>query len=132
MKKNIPLLKKLRTRFLRMRHPEHFNMVAVTTKTDCGTAMCIAGHALDLAGYKRRYVGSPWASVDGMGDHDWYTPSGCKVQNSMSAARRLLGLTKKEAQDERNYNEDNGLFLRFDLETPKQAAAEIQRLIEGK
>lgn len=52
--KNIALLKRLRTRFLRMRHPQHFNIRVVAEKTSCGTAMCVAGHALDLKGYKAR------------------------------------------------------------------------------
>lgn len=60
---NIELLKRLKTRFMRMRHPEHFNMAVWAHKNECGTAMCIAGHALDLQGYKTRPKG--YGSITG-------------------------------------------------------------------
>lgn len=130
-KKNIELLKRLRTRFMKMRHPQHFDMSAVARRTDCGTAMCIAGHTLELAGYQKRFVGSVWESADGLGDHNWYTPSGKLVDDTMQSAKRLLGLTRDEALKDTSLNDDeNGLFMRFDLKTPKQAAAEIQKLID--
>lgn len=121
-KKNIELLKRLRTRFLRMRHPKHFNMGDVAQKTDCGTAMCIAGHALDLEGYR--------FNLDEDGDFlECFAPNGRRVHNELVRAQRLLGLTKDEAQRCGSTDTDNGLFLRFDLKTPKQAAKVIERLI---
>ena len=127
-KKNIELLKRLRTRFLKMRHRKHFDMRVVAGRTDCGTAMCIAGHTLDLAGYRRKYLGD---GAGDSGDFNWFTPGGRRVKSAMAAAQRLLGLTYEEAQSP--YNVDvkrDGLFIRFDLTTPKQAAAEIEKLIE--
>jgi uncharacterized protein YodC (DUF2158 family) len=121
--KNIPLLKRLRTRFLRMRHRKHFNMDDVVQVTECGAAMCIAGHALDLEGYKFK--------KDQYGDFNWFTPDGLKVVDPLLAARELLGLSSEEAMHE-DYHDvirKNGLFFRFDLKTPKQAAKVIERLI---
>ena len=116
---NIELLKRLRTRFLRMRHPRHFNMEIIATRTDCGTAMCIAGHALDLAGYKRRAgKREDWSSVLTV---DFFTPQGRKVKNPLSAARRELGLP---------YHVSHALFHDWKLTTPKQAADRIRELID--
>lgn len=121
--KNIPLLKRLRTRFLRMRHRKHFNMDDVVAKTPCGAAMCIAGHVLNLEGYKFK--------IDEWGDDRWFAPDGTEVQ-PLDEAQRLLGLTVEEAQtDWRDREKDNGLFFRFDLKTPKQAAKVIQKIIDA-
>jgi hypothetical protein len=107
-KPNIELLKRLRTRFLRMRHAEHFNMDDYARKTECGTAMCIAGHALVLQGYRVR------------GNGTFVSSRGLKV-DPHTKARDELGLTNCQAND---------LFYDFDLATPKDAAARIQELIE--
>lgn len=124
-KLNIELLKRLRMRFLRMRHRKHFRMNDVAVKTDCGAAMCIAGHALELAGYTRRLSKESYS-----GDYEWFTPSGQKVADVLSVAQRELGLTYEQAQQVDYDNRKNsGLFLRFDLRTPKQAAREIEKMI---
>ena len=124
-KKNIELLKRLRTRFLRMRHPKHFEMTDVATRNECGTAMCIAGHTLDLLGFKVRFRVN--------GSADWFYPSGRRlprregsdsIDAPLNAAQRALGLTRFEAQ-----NFDHGLFYDFSIKTPKQAAARIEKLI---
>lgn len=128
-KKNLALLKRLRTRFLRMRHPEHFDMFNVAEETACGTAMCIAGHALDLQGYRFKPKS---------GGYGWITPSGRRLRNDpLEEAQRLLGLTHHEALEytvssvarKDKASKHNGLFYRWDLKTPKQAAKAIEKLI---
>lgn len=130
MKANIELLKRLRTRFLRMRHQKHFDMDGVIKITECGVAMCIAGHTLDLEGYRYNRKA-----------HGWIDPNGKTVDNPMDEAARLLGLagTQETCQaffdssdrDSRKNSKGNGLFYRFDLRTPKQAAAVIDKIIQG-
>jgi hypothetical protein len=117
---NIELLKKLRTRFLRMKHRKHFNMGNIGVQTECGAAMCIAGHALDLAGYSHR--------VDEQGEFEWRTPKGRRVGFPLDTARRLLGLSYDDAQDMSSKNP--GLFFQFKIKTPRQAAKRIERIIE--
>lgn len=119
-KLNIPLLKRLRTRFLRMRHPEHFDMEAFADKNQCGTSMCIAGHALVLEGYKVKFIRNEDRTEGPFYTARFFAPSGRRVKADKAAAR-VLGLNATEA-----YN----LFYDFDLETPQQAAARIQRIIE--
>ena len=121
---NIELAKRLVTRFRRMRHRKHFNMENVAIKTDCGTAMCIAGHTLDLCGYKPR-----WKNGELTG---WLGPDGSELSylNTLNVARKELDLTYKQAQYLDVYTtSDSGLFYRFDLKTPKQAAAVIEKMI---
>lgn len=122
-KKNLVLLRKLYRRFLRLL-PKHFNMAAIAAKTDCGIAMCITGHTLDLAGYKRKYVGAGDGDTD---DYVWSTPDGRRIKRAMTVAQRLLGLSHEEA-----FDEEKGLFLRLDIKTPKQAAAAIAKLIDDE
>lgn len=126
-KRNVELLKRLRTRLLRIRHKKHFNMNDVAVKTDCGAALCLAGHTLELAGYKRKYVGD-W--LGDSGDYVWFTPSGRRVPDAVYAAQRLLGLNHDEARLCAYDNRDSGLFMRFDLKTPKQAAKVLEQFIE--
>lgn len=109
---NIKLLKRLRTRFLRMRHPKHFKMDTIAEKTDCGTAMCIAGHTLDLLGYKS----IPCNCSENCRSR-FLDPKGREV-DPISEAQDKLGLPS------------NDLFYSFDLKTPKQAAERISDLIE--
>lgn len=109
-KPNIELLKRLRTRFVRMRHPEHFDMQSWVQDNECGTAMCIAGHALDLQGYRvRRPYGLPV----------FFSPRGRKV-NPMTSAQRELGLSEPVATE---------LFTDMSIKTPKQAAERIQEML---
>lgn len=128
VKPNIRLLKRLRTRFLRMKHRKHFNMEAVAAKTDCGSVMCIAGHTLQLAGYKMRLSDDYEPSEHiwmGRLDYDFIAPSGRKV-DPLEAAARELGLPF-DGCGSKGFD----LFLDFNLKTPKQAAARIQKLIES-
>lgn len=120
-KKNIKLLRRLATRFKRMRHPEHFEMMVVTEKNECGTAMCIAGHTLDLAGYHRRLVPKDQRG-EGL-DHKFTSPSGDRVSSPLAAAQKELGLTRNEAMG------TDGLFYDYSLSTPAEAAARIEQLI---
>lgn len=108
---NIELLKRLRTRFLRMRHPKHFNMNTIAKQTDCGTAMCIAGHTLDLLGYKSIPCGCTKNCRS-----RFINPKGREV-DPIEEAQRKLGLSS------------NDLFYEFSLKTPKQAAERISELI---
>lgn len=124
-KLNVELLKRLRTRFLRMRHEEHFQMPVIAVKTDCGAAMCVAGHILDLAGYKMRL--REYDERSSALDYDFITPAGRKVRSPLNTAAREIGLTYRKTLSNKAYN----LFHDYDLETPKQAAARIQELIES-
>lgn len=120
---NLELLRKLRTRFLRMRHMDHFNMESVAIKNTCGTAMCIAGHALDLQGYKFRFS-------DGGLLESVISPKGKTIRrNIMKVAAREMGLRYKYQY----YDKEDAytLFHDFDLKTPRQAAKRIQGLIES-
>lgn len=133
-KRNIELLKRLRTRFLRMRHAEHFKMNTIAQPTECGTAMCIAGHALELAGYSTRipsYCQNRKIAVEDGEQLIFYTPGGREVNDPLVTAQRLLGLTHAEARRATGADATSGLFYRFDLKTPKQAAALIQEYIDG-
>lgn len=114
-KLNIDLLKRLRTRFLRMKHPEHFNMEHVAVETDCGTAMCIAGHTLDLQGYRRRKQPDS-ARID------FISPKGRKV-SPLTAAARELGIPYRDGAF--------WLFHDFSLDTPKRAAGRLQEIIDN-
>lgn len=120
---NIELLKRLRTRFLRMRHEEHFNMEVVAQRTACGTAMCIAGHALDLQGYKFHYG-------DGGGIESVTSPNGRTVKYGiMKVAAKEMGLKYRYGYYDKS--DAYQLFHDFSLRTPKDAAARIQELIES-
>lgn len=124
-KLNIPLLKRLRTRFLRMRHPEHFHMDVIAVKTDCGSAMCIAGHTLDLAGYKR--VLRLEDDRNSVLDFDFIAPSGRKVKNPLAAAGKELGISYRPRQGNKAFD----LFHDWTLTTPREAADRIQGLMEA-
>lgn len=122
---NVELLKRLRTRFLRMRHEEHFQMPVIAIKTDCGAAMCIAGHILALTGYKMK-LRDEYARTSVL-DYDFITPDGRKVKNPLNTAAREVGLSYRKATNNKAYR----LFNDYDIETPKQAAARIQELIDS-
>jgi hypothetical protein len=122
-KLNIDLLKRLRTSFLKMRHAEHFNMDSLAIKNECGTAMCIAGHALQLQGYRFRYR-------DGGYLDSVTTPNGRTIKHHiMKVAAREMGLPYRYRYYDRN--DAYQLFHDFNIRTPKQAANRIQELIES-
>lgn len=121
---NTQLLKRLRRRFLRMRHERHFLMDVIAVKTDCGSQMCIAGHLLDLAGYKRRLREEKDRTT--VLDFDFYSPSGQRVRNPLNAAAREIGLSYRRSMNNKAYS----LFHDWELTTPKLAAERIQELIE--
>jgi hypothetical protein len=108
-KLNVELLKRLKTRFLRMRHPEHSDMHSWGHKTDCGTTACIAGHVLLLQGYRLRHG-------------QYVTPDGKPILAIAGTARDELGLSDMTASH---------LFYDFETTTPKQAAARLQELIDS-
>src|ERR1051326_6483037 len=122
-KPNIELIKRLRTRFLRMKHRAHFRMEIVAERNECGTALCIAGHALDLQGYRARF--------DRYGELDYFvTPRGRKVKNPLRVAARELGIPYGTWRSGRADADD--LFNDISaIRTPKQAAARIQELIDA-
>lgn len=121
-KPNLPLLKRLRTRFLRMQHAEHFNMDTWGTKTECGTTACIAGHALLLAGYRMRR-----AAYDG--EYEFVSPKG-RVVHPPIAARRELRLSRAVTSGDFTSGSP-GLFYDCTIDTPKAAAARIQEIIKS-
>lgn len=100
---NIKLLKRLRNRFARMKHPQHFCMKQIAIKTDCGAAMCFIGHILDLEGYKMRLRPSDevlqecWSSDDpGRSDYAFIRPDGSAVYDPGEEAGYLLKLTEDQ------------------------------------
>lgn len=122
---NLPLLRRLRTRFLRMKHEKHFEMSVVAVKTDCGSQMCIAGHTLDLAGYKRKLL--PSYERNTVMDYIYFTPSGEEVQEPLVAAADELGIGGyRRAPDSVAFV----LFHDSSLTTPRDAAERIGELIE--
>lgn len=120
MKPNIELMKRLRTRFLRMRHKEHFNMMVVARKTECGSVMCIAGHTLDLAGYKKQLNDEDHR--DGVTDYRFIDPDTELSIDPLSTAAKELGIPYHPTAYD--------LFHDFSLETPLDAAERIGELIE--
>lgn len=118
MKPNIELLKRLRARLLRMRHPKHFDMQVIAAKTDCGAAMCMIGHVLDLEGYKMR-LKKP-SERQGFLDFDFIKPNGRVLRRDpQDEAEKLLGFSGHR----------NDFFMDYSLQTPKQAAKRIEKLI---
>lgn len=118
---NIELLNRLRTRFLRMRHRKHFDMDKWVAENECGTSMCIAGHALDLQGYKtRRHPDSKVLC--------FVSPKSGRFVSPAIAAQRELGLTDRIVSGT-EANNFNGLFYDERIKTPKQAAKRIEKLI---
>lgn len=115
---NLPLLRRLKTRFMRMRHPEHFNMAVWAHKNECGTAMCIAGHILDLQGYKLRL--KRFESFTG--NLKFIAPNGEEVDDVAGTAASEIGIPRDAAF---KLFQNNGTIA-----TPKEAAARIQQLID--
>jgi hypothetical protein len=105
-----------------MRHPKHFDMRRLATKTECGTTMCIAGHTLDLAGYKKKYDAD-------IKEFDWYSPDNQYISWPLEEAARLLGISNDEAGTTLYAG---GLFFNYKLKTPEQAANAILKIIEQK
>jgi hypothetical protein len=101
-------------------------MDVIAVKTDCGTQQCIAGHVLELAGYKRRLKSPDIRHY--LLDFDFIAPSGRMVKNPLNAAAKELGLHYRP----RGGNQAFDLFHDWKLETPKQAAARIQELIDSE
>lgn len=89
---NIELLKKVRNRLRRMKHKEHFVMRVFVSKNECGTAACIGGHALLIAGYK------PTTWDEAVQEFKEVIPPGKKKAIPIwEAARQALGLDETEA-----------------------------------
>lgn len=100
-------------------------MPVIAVKTDCGTAMCIAGHILNLAGYRMKLRNNDERSS--VLDYDFIAPNGRVVKSPLNAAAREIGLNYRRAFKNKAYS----LFHDYDLETPKDAADRIQKLIES-
>jgi hypothetical protein len=106
-------------------------MAQIAVKTDCGAAMCMIGHVLDLAGYKMRLKkdfdpasdDSLWGDDDpARSDYEFINPNtGRVVREPLFEAVKLLQMDQQAAEQE--------LFYRYDLKTPKQAADRIRELI---
>ena len=88
--------------------------------------MCIAGHALDLAGYTRRLRPEGGRSV--VLDFDFISPLGRKVRSPLGTAAREMGLRYQRVSSNQAYQ----LFHDSTLVTPKQAADRIQELIDSE
>ncbi len=87
------------------------------TRTECGTAACIAGHVLILEGY------SPTL------DSCQFIKNGEKVFADEGKRKKLLGLTDDQAENlfySNNWPEE---FEEEDVDDPKVAARRIEVLI---
>lgn len=75
-------------------HPEEWDQQLWATKLDCGTAYCMAGHAVVRAGYSIRWEDS----LDGRRvGNTCVDPVNGQVWSIETLARSLLGLTPTEA-----------------------------------
>lgn len=102
-----------------MRHEAHFNMAVWAHRNECGTAMCIAGHALELQGYRLRLKGFQSFT----GNLKFIAPDGSEVDDVADVAATEMGITRDVAF---RLFQNNGTIT-----TPKQAAARIQELIDS-
>lgn len=64
---NKAFLRRLARHMRRIRHEEHYDQATFGKKTGCGTAACLAGHAVLIADGKlpRADAGSYWKDFDG-------------------------------------------------------------------
>jgi hypothetical protein len=126
----VELLKKVAAKLRRMRHKKHFDMRDWIQENECGTAACIAGHALLDAGYRLR-----------IRDYEIVSPKGRKVDPS-SAAQRLLGLSSEQAarlfvainwpKEFRGKDDGEACYDPDIYNDPKVAAARIDHFIKTK
>lgn len=79
---NLPLLRKILDHI--DAHPEEWSQANWFTPTECGTAFCVAGHAVAMT-----------EGVIGIGG--WMEPA--SGEGWQAAGRRALGLTAEEADD---------------------------------
>ncbi len=134
---NVELLTKVMNKLKRLRHKAHFDMDGWIYETECGTAACIAGHALLMGGYKL-------VPQKDRGYFDTVLPPGKSTPVDLQeAARKLLKLTPEQA--ERLFSayqwppQFNGSDPERDVCTkesvynnPKIAAARIKHFIDTK
>ena len=130
---NLELLRRVQAKLRRMHHGGHLDMASFARKTDCGTAYCIGGYALLMAGYKTK-------TVKDQKYLDWLAPDGRQLSwsddgpNSIwGSAQKILGLTEEQA---------NRLFIddlwpdefndQWQLNDPKVAADRIQHFIDTR
>lgn len=124
---NVELMEEVAAKLRRLRHKNHFEMEYFMQKTECGTAWCIGGCGLLLAGYKPVY--GPACSFDGNVAGSVLTPRDHKETNVWVAAKRVFRLTEEQA---------DRLFdaaywpIQFDSKDPKSAADRIDWFIKTK
>lgn len=91
---NLPLLRKVLDHI--DAHPEewHQSLWGMETSNACGTALCIAGHAMVMSGYATsERTGVPGRPLE------FFTPDGrCVEYTEAEHGQRLLGLTRAEAE----------------------------------
>jgi hypothetical protein len=89
-KLNKPLLRRLARKLRRLRHEEHFDQSIWGSKTACGTAACIAGHAVLMAGWRLR------SSEDDPTYLDLCVKKNGTTDSVEDAAARLLGVSAED------------------------------------
>jgi hypothetical protein len=94
-KLNKPLLRRLARKLRRLRHEEHFNQSTWAQVGLCGTAACIAGHAVIEAGW--RPVEDPDEPEMGYLTH--CRKGNGRIEDIEGAAARLLGLPSPDDRD---------------------------------
>jgi len=86
---NVPLLQKVLDHITA--HPEEWRQSDWASKSACGTAYCVAGHAVVMSGYTASFSSKNWATgfcvKDGRRGH------------IDTVAREVLGLDLWQAQD---------------------------------
>jgi hypothetical protein len=80
---NVEFIRRLAKHMRRIRHEAHYNQATFARKTECGTAACIAGHAVLLA--------------DGRLPREKGVPKYFDHEAIQDRARKLLGLSPMRA-----------------------------------
>ncbi len=90
MELNLPLARKVYEHITA--HRAEFGMREWAVKRECGTTMCIAGHAVTLAGYELAFRQTPMSHI--YGEHASEVVDGRDIEE---VARQLLGLDQVKA-----------------------------------
>lgn len=102
---NVDLLRKVLTYITE--HPEEWEQANWAVRTDCGTACCVAGHAVAMSGYKFRWSSS-WSTVPSVA-FSVFDADG-RVGYIADVAAELLGLDWRDIDQY-----ENGVYLLFDV-----------------
>jgi hypothetical protein len=91
---NVPLLRKTLEHITA--HPEEHNQSFWAVQTPCGTAYCLAGHAVQLAGHEILWTDVCPCGCDSRERSAWHCTDGREIEY---VATEELGLTEDQADD---------------------------------